>query len=464
MATPCRESVCVGGEEWSLGQVLGRGGFATVYAGTAHATGRRAAVKIIDLSVQSPWADAKLRTEGENLHRAQRHQNVIELFGEARLGQYHVFVMEAWGRDLLEPVLEQRGLGEEYSQGVMVQLMRALAWLHEKRICHGDVKPENLLCATVDGVDVVKLADFGSAIQLPPSGVAAVDPVAQGTTLYSPPEVLHGHAYTCKADIWAAGITAYVLITGYFPFGSAADAISSSASFGSNSWRPVSMRAREFIQDLLDDEPSSRPTAEESLSHAWVAEFDGEGETPPESPRLATPAMHSSHAYSSLSSSSSSPPLVTLHTPTTNQKRKASLSRAAAPCTSGDATRSAPLPTARPTFDETMHSPPKKRLRQQAKLATAQEAKLASSSSEASSSRVVGEAEAGKPISPRCDDAARHRQGSTSSSAAAPAVSVGASTASATSTVSPATFAATTSTTSLPSHEHMTIVTLPSST
>jgi serine/threonine protein kinase len=70
-----------------------------------------------------------------------------------------------------------------------------------------DVKPENLLCSRVDGVDVVKLADFGSAVQLPPEGIAAVDPVAQGTTLYSPPEVLQGQAFSCTADIWAAGIT-----------------------------------------------------------------------------------------------------------------------------------------------------------------------------------------------------------------------------------------------------------------
>ena len=72
------------------------------------------------------------------------------------------------------------------------------------------MKPENLLCSRVDGHDVVKLADFGSAVQLPECGVAAVDPVAQGTTLYSPPEVLHGQAYTTGADLWAAGITTCV--------------------------------------------------------------------------------------------------------------------------------------------------------------------------------------------------------------------------------------------------------------
>ena len=62
---------------------------------------------------------------------------------------------------------------------------RASARLSRLRPLRSDVKPENLLCSRRDGFDRVKLADFGSAMVLPPEGCAAVDPVAQGTTLYS---------------------------------------------------------------------------------------------------------------------------------------------------------------------------------------------------------------------------------------------------------------------------------------
>ena len=131
----------IAGERWVVGRLIGTGGFGKVYQATACGSDVCAAVKVVDLTKQSAWAQAKLCTEGENLQRAQAHENVIRLFGEGRYGQYHVFVMEHWGRDLLEAVLEQRGLGEKYTQTVMVQVMRALVWLHEKRIVHGCARP-----------------------------------------------------------------------------------------------------------------------------------------------------------------------------------------------------------------------------------------------------------------------------------------------------------------------------------
>ena len=149
------------------------------------------------------------------------------------------------------------------------RLLTRLARLSRLRPLRSDVKPENLLCSRRDGFDRVKLADFGSAMVLPPEGCAAVDPVAQGTTLYSPPEVLAGKTYSYAADMWASGITTYVLLSGNFPFGSTADAIGSSASFEGEAWVGAS-RAREFISSLLLHEPTRRPTALQARHHPWL--------------------------------------------------------------------------------------------------------------------------------------------------------------------------------------------------
>ena len=92
------DQLTIGGERWSLGRLIGKGGFASVYEAVASGSGVQAAVKVVDLSQQSTWAQSKLCTEAENLLRAQTHANIIQLYGEARHGQYHLFVMERWGR------------------------------------------------------------------------------------------------------------------------------------------------------------------------------------------------------------------------------------------------------------------------------------------------------------------------------------------------------------------------------
>ncbi len=311
--------------------VLGSGGFATVFE-ARDSTGSRLAAKVVDIRSTSEWALQKLVHEAEALRAAQTHAHVVKFYGDIRHGpNHHVFVFERCGPDCLSLVLEERGLGEDRAKLVIMQLLEALAWLHAMNICHGctpppppraraprptfasppphapppsnapplhhshptrvarsDVKPENLLCGLDGGLGDIKLADFGSAMRLPASGSAPVDTVAQGTTLYSPPEVLQGMVFTTAADIWAAGITAYVLVSGYFPFGCAADALTHSAAFDAAAWRQKSSsrQVRGFISGALRHKPPSRPTAREAARHEW---FRQTCETPP--PRHAPLAL-----------------------------------------------------------------------------------------------------------------------------------------------------------------------------
>lgn len=273
-------------EEWTIESLLGSGGFASVYQATGE-SGRSAAIKMVDVAKHP--APAKLRTEADSLMRAQTHSNVIRLLIEERRGPHHFFVMESWGRDLCELGLEQHGLSEASVQHIMVQVLRALSWLHEMRICHGDVKPDNLLCARVDGVDIIKLADFGSAVQMPPEGIATVDPIAQGTRSYSPPEVLQGQAFSYSADIWSAGVTTYALLSGCFPFHHVEDVLHSTARFDGATWRAISLHACGFIRSLLQHEPCRRPSANEALCHPWLARQLAI--EVPQSPRPTTPGL-----------------------------------------------------------------------------------------------------------------------------------------------------------------------------
>jgi len=142
----CSTVTCNLGRRWLVSdRVLGIGGFARVFeckclSGAVDC--ERAAMKVIDLRLQSEWARNKLRSESETLRLAQGCDHVVRLLGEVRHGPFQVFILEAWGNsDLLEEVLKRqgRGLGEARARGVLVQLLEALSWLHSQRICHGYV-------------------------------------------------------------------------------------------------------------------------------------------------------------------------------------------------------------------------------------------------------------------------------------------------------------------------------------
>ena len=79
----------------------------------------------------------------------------------------------------------------------MRQILKGMAYVHEKGICHRDLKPENIL-KNKDGV--VKICDFGSAKVLSPDGLNTPYIVSR---YYRAPElILACSDYTDKIDIW----------------------------------------------------------------------------------------------------------------------------------------------------------------------------------------------------------------------------------------------------------------------
>lgn len=105
---------------------------------------------------------------------------------------------------------------------------------------------------------------------------------ALGTPAYLAPEVaqtiLRQRAgYGLHADLWAAGVCAYVLVTGEQPFGPALPtssllsllAAGPSVPTDSRLWRATSPAGRRFISRLLAPEPLQRPTAAEALALPW---------------------------------------------------------------------------------------------------------------------------------------------------------------------------------------------------
>lgn len=129
-------------------------------------------------------------------------------------GKYHVTVMEKYGSDIFESVLNnkkywKKGINIKHLQKIFYQLAKTLEILHEKlNIIHNDIKPENILFRK-NNEDVL-LIDYGLAIKYEGKKISII----RGTRAYMSPEENMGLSYDKSADIWSLALTMFEISSG----------------------------------------------------------------------------------------------------------------------------------------------------------------------------------------------------------------------------------------------------------
>lgn len=200
---------------YALAEMVGRGGFATVWRALPVNGGprkglfgriggvREVAVKVIPVySVQERSRALREGQIAENL----RHENIVKTL-EVIPGDLEVYLVTEFVRGVPLDVAARHYTLDEV-QDTLVQILEALSYAHSQGIIHRDIKPQNAL---VDGRGRVKITDFGVAYRAGDTRLTQVG-YAVGTPGYIAPEILDGGDPTELTDIYAVGATARALL------------------------------------------------------------------------------------------------------------------------------------------------------------------------------------------------------------------------------------------------------------
>ncbi|GMH94470.1 hypothetical protein TrST_g10939 [Triparma strigata] len=200
-------------------EVLGEGAYGIVYKGQCCSTNTIVAIKKIRLY-------DSLLTEGVpravireiSLLRELKHPNVVELLNVVNdtrrlLLVFEFVLMDLKGYlDLIQPVGSNRRVGVPPNKlrSLVRQMVAGVAFCHERRILHRDIKPHNIL---ITGEGRLKLADFGLARLLSfPARIYTKEVV---TLWYRAPELLFGSlTYGSSVDAWSVGCIFAEMATG----------------------------------------------------------------------------------------------------------------------------------------------------------------------------------------------------------------------------------------------------------
>ncbi|CAA0353862.1 putative receptor-like kinase TMK3 RLK-Pelle-LRR-IX family [Arabidopsis thaliana] len=197
--------------------ILGRGGFGTVYKGELH-DGTKIAVKRMESSVVSDKGLTEFKSEITVLTK-MRHRHLVALLGYCLDGNERLLVYEYMPQGTLSQHLfhwkeeGRKPLDWTRRLAIALDVARGVEYLHtlaHQSFIHRDLKPSNILL----GDDMrAKVSDFG-LVRLAPDGKYSIETRVAGTFGYLAPEYAVTGRVTTKVDIFSLGVILMELITG----------------------------------------------------------------------------------------------------------------------------------------------------------------------------------------------------------------------------------------------------------
>jgi tetratricopeptide (TPR) repeat protein len=193
---------------------LGRGGMGIVYKAKDTVLDRLVAYKVLpDALKENQQALKNFLREAKSAAQLN-HPNIVTVYDAGEQGGVYYIAMEFVDGNTLKEIVRRRGaIAPGGVLHVLVQMCEALAYAHDKKIVHRDIKTANTMW-TRDRK--AKIMDFGLAKIV--EEVRNHTTLVSGTPYYMSPEQTLGRNVDYRTDIYSLGVTIFELATGRLPF------------------------------------------------------------------------------------------------------------------------------------------------------------------------------------------------------------------------------------------------------
>lgn len=236
--------------------IAGQGRFGVVYIVYSEKFKQKFAAKVVD--------DIKgLDSEAECLSICLS-PHIIKLYDFFTFDNKSCIILEYCSNGTVNNLIAKLGkLTCDQVLQILYYLLEAIKDCHEKSIAHRDIKPANIL---IDEYGKLRLSDFGLSKRC--EGMFQKITSTSGSTCFMAPEIFGKTPYDpFKADVWAIGITAFMLMYGQYPW-IAKNKESMIEEIKKGFSHPLKYKKGEMMDMInmcLHLDPEKRPTVEELL-------------------------------------------------------------------------------------------------------------------------------------------------------------------------------------------------------
>ncbi len=214
------------GGNFRIDGLIGSGAMGNVYKAEQLSLAKQVAIKVLHPHLMG---DEKLvgrfKREAKSASLLN-HPNSIQIIdsGQDRDGTLYIAMELLTGRDLAQVIRDDFPLPLPRVVRILSQVLSALEEAHAQRVIHRDLKPSNImLIQRRDEKDFVKVCDFGIAKATlseadDRAAMLTIQGLVCGTPEYMAPEQARAEQLDGRADLYAAAVILYQMVTGDIPF------------------------------------------------------------------------------------------------------------------------------------------------------------------------------------------------------------------------------------------------------